>query len=271
MCLFAVIGCRPSQAPVPHRDPTPPTTRREPFRDMKRGLASQSVVLTYHDVITRRDRNSLWFDCTTDEFAAQLDYLTHRHASFISLNQLYRHLTQGAALPPNPVAITFADNYLGFYERALPILRERRIPAAMFVHTGYVGSKVGRPKMSWSQLRQIDREGLVTIGSQTVTHPEDLRTLDDAQVAREMVQSKTDLENRLGHPIPYLAYPNGKFDRRSESAAKAAGYRMAFSEDCMPAERSPTIFAVARYVHTKMREAWQAVPHGFRRRPPADR
>lgn len=224
--------------------------------ELRRALPTRTPVLTYHDMIPSRDSGSLWFDCSVSEFESQLDWLAKRGAHFISTKQLYEHLTAGTPLPAKAIAITFADNYLGFYNNALPVLRRRHIPVTMFVHTDYVGSPVGRPKMNWSQLKELDREGLVTVASQTRTHPEDLRTLSDKALREEMTGSKRALEKQLGHPVPYIAYPNGKFDSRVAKAAAAAGYKMAFTERLNPAEKSPSIYTVARYVHTKYRQAW---------------
>jgi peptidoglycan/xylan/chitin deacetylase (PgdA/CDA1 family) len=176
------------------------------------------------------------------------------HVHFITLTQLYSYLSQGSPLPSKPVCITFADSYEGYYQYALPVLRKHHVPSAQFVHTGFVGSPIGRPKLTWDQLKEIDRAGDVTVASQTVTHPLDLRNLDDPTLRKEMVNSKRSLESHLGHPIHFLAYPNGKFNERCEQAAKSAGYWMACSEVTKPANQSPSIFAVNRYVHTK----WQA-------------
>lgn len=219
-------------------------------------LKSETVLLTYHDVIETRDAQALWFDCTAAELESQLNFLEAKGAHFITLDQLYGHLTKGAKLPSKPVAITFADNYLGFWERAYPILKRRRVPVAMFVHTGYVGDRShGRPKMDWEQLRALDREGLVTIASQTVSHPADLGKLSDRAIQREFLASKARLQSELRHTISYLAYPNGKCDARCIRFARLTGYRMAFSEVTQPAERSPSLWAVNRYVHTKYRQA----------------
>jgi poly-beta-1,6-N-acetyl-D-glucosamine N-deacetylase len=229
--------------------------------EIVRDLRTRTPVLTYHDIVPERGRGTVWFDCTTNEFRMQLEWLTAHGAHFISVDQLYAHLTKGSPLPNHAIALTFADNYLGFYERALPILRARHIPVAMFVHTGYVGSPIGRPKMTWGQLQELDREGLVTIASQTRTHPPSMTALSDRALREELVGSKKALESHLGHPIPYFAYPNGSYDSRAARAAKAAGYTMAFTEVLTPAERSPSIFMVARYVHTKFKRAW-ADAHG---------
>lgn len=216
----------------------------------------RTPILTYHDMVPVRDSRSLWFDCTPAELESQLDWLAKRGARFVSLRALEEHLNGRRALPKHAVAITFADNYEGFYRYALPILRRRRVPVTMFVHTDYVGNRNGRPKMSWNQLRELDREGLVTVASQTRSHPADLRALSNAKLQEEMGGSKRVLEERLGHEVPYLAYPNGKFDSRVAQAAHAAGYRLAFTEAQRPAESAASLFTVPRYVHTKYREAW---------------
>jgi peptidoglycan/xylan/chitin deacetylase (PgdA/CDA1 family) len=228
-----------------------------PTPEIRRGLPPKTVALTYHDIVPRRDSSALWFDCTPGELRAQIEWMKKRGAHFVSVPQLYEHLTRGSALPPHPVVVTFADNYESFIERALPILREYRVPVAQFVHTGWVGDHShGRPKMSWDELRRVDRDPLVTIGSQTVSHAADIRKLSASALRREMTQSKADLEAHLGHRIRFLAYPNGKYDARCERAARDAGYIMAFSEEQRPSEKSDSIYSVDRYVHTKYRKAW---------------
>src|SRR5689334_12664284 len=72
---------------------------------------SQTAILTYHDIIESRQQGSVWFDCTVAELNAQLDWLVKRHAHFVSIDQVYSHLVQGAKIPDHAIAITFADNY----------------------------------------------------------------------------------------------------------------------------------------------------------------
>lgn len=226
------------------------------FREVRPHLQARTPILTYHDVIERRAPDSLWFDCSVDEFRRQLDWLTKRGAHFITLDQLYRGLVDGVPLPSHSVAITFADNYLGFYQRAFPILKQRRIPVAMFVHTAMVGRQTGRPKASWAQLVEMQASGLVTVCSQTVSHPADLRALSRDQLDREMADSRATLESQLHRKVRYLAYPNGKWDQKSIEGARRSGYLMGFTEDCRPAQTATSILAVPRYVHTKYRKAW---------------
>lgn len=233
-----------------------PTGRNLP---MKSGLGEKVIVLNYHDIIPERNESSLWFDCSVQEFKEQLDTLNKKGCHFISIQALYDYLTKGMGLPSRPVAITFADGYEGFYKFAIPILTSRHIPVAQFVHTGFVGSPVGRPKMTWSQLEELDRLSWVTIGSQTVTHPLDLRQVHGSALMKEMVDSREALEDHFHHPVRWLAYPNGKFDAEDERAARQAGYLMAFCEHQALAERSMGIYAVNRYIHTQWPAALRAL------------
>jgi len=225
------------------------------------GLSSRvqglTPILTYHDVIPERTSESLWFDVSVSELTDQIHWLKQHGAHFVSVDDIASHLLRGASLPKNATAITFADGYEGFYRYAMPILRAEHVPVAMFVHTDYVGDQHGRPKMTWEQLKELDREGLVTVCSQTRTHPADLKKLNSKQLREEMVGSKAILSRQLGHPVRYLAYPNGKYDRRVATAAMKAGYDMAFTEQLSPAEKSPNLYMVSRYVHTKYRLAWK--------------
>lgn len=213
------------------------------------------VVLTYHDVVPDNMPGRLWFDTTESAFKSQIRAMQQAKVHFITVGQLYAHLSRSAPLPKRSVCLTFADNYEGFWLRAYPTLKSERIPAAMFVHTGFVGSPIGRPKMTWEQLKQLDQEGLVEVASQTVTHPPDLRQLSQATITHEFKDSRSDLERHLGHPVLDLAYPNGKFGPVCERIAKSTGYRMAFSEVTRPADQSPSLFSVNRYVSTRWRDA----------------
>ena len=224
------------------------------------GLSQNSRVLVvmYHDFVVERGKDSVWFDCTRDEFKEHLDWLQEQGANFISLEQLHRHLTRGEPVPPGSVVITSDDNYQGFFDNAYPLLKERNIPAAMFVHTNFVGDKTGtHPKMDWDTLRLLDKEGLVTIASHTLSHPADMAKLPIEEQERELNESKAILERELSHPVPYFAYPNGTGDAVTFDAAKRAGYTMAFTIVNGPAEESPDILTVNRYIHTRLKKGWE--------------
>lgn len=274
LAAFAVAGCdtiglpkpTPSAAPSvsavatgPTPTPTPKPfdkTVYEPFS--AKAQDARIPVIMYHDITPERGKDSVYFDCTAAEFAEQIKWLEEQGASFISLEQLHKHLTFGEPLPPKSVVLTFDDNYQGFYDNAYPLIKEKQIPVAMFVHTNFVGDKkAARAKMDWDTLREIDKEGLVTIGSHTLSHPDDITQSSSFDQDRELTESKALLEKELGHPIPYFAYPNGKWDESVADGAMKAGYTMAFTIHNGPAEESPSILSVNRYIHLRMKDAWK--------------
>ena len=214
-------------------------------------------VIMYHDVVKERGKGSVWFDITKAEFKEQMNWLEREGATPISLEQLHKHLTRGESVPEKAVVLTFDDNYQGFFDNAYPILKQHQWPAAMFVHTNFVGDKTGsHPKMDWETLKQLDTEGLITIASHTLSHPEDMAKLPLEDQEKELTESKALLEQQLGHPVPYFAYPNGTGDQVTFDAAKQAGYTMAFTIVNGPAEESPGILTVQRYIHTRFEKAF---------------
>jgi peptidoglycan/xylan/chitin deacetylase (PgdA/CDA1 family) len=80
--------------------------------------------------------------------------------------------------------------------------------------------------MSWDELREHAARG-VQIGSHGVSH-EHLTRLSDAELSRELEDSKVEIEAELGRPCRELAYPYGEHDERVRAAARAARYDCAY-------------------------------------------
>jgi peptidoglycan/xylan/chitin deacetylase (PgdA/CDA1 family) len=137
--------------------------------------------------------------------------------------------------------VTFDDAYKSV-ANAVPILEQLAVPATIFACTDY--AQDGRPlavpelaeraamyrgelaTMNWNELRAVAERG-IEIGSHTLTHPH-LPELSDAELARELRESRSQLEDELGRPCRYLAYPYGDTDDRVGAAAQRAGYDAAF-------------------------------------------
>lgn len=230
----------------------------EPPRFREISIASQDrriPVLMYHNVVAKRGPNSPWFDYTTKQFVDDLNWIESHGWQPISIDDFYAHLSEGKPVPDRSVLLTFDDNYQGFYDNAYPILKQRRFPSVMFVHTKFVGNQENTPKMSWDELKSLVKEGLVAIGSHTVSHPEDISMLPSEEQKRELVDSKKELEAKLGIEVRYLAYPDGKNSFFTQMEAKEAGYKLAFSTESGLAEESPNILCVNRYIANKLQEA----------------
>lgn len=160
------------------------------------------------------------------------------------LRRGYRPATAAEVVPGRGrlLHVTFDDAYTSI-ERVLPELERRGVPATVFVCSGYAerGAPLAVPElteeaaktpaeletMAWPQLRGLAARG-VEIGSHTVSHPR-LPELSDDELARELQESREQIEGELDRPCPLLAYPYGEYDGRVRQAARSAGYTAAFA------------------------------------------
>ncbi|MGB9620052.1 MAG: polysaccharide deacetylase family protein [Armatimonadota bacterium] len=165
---------------------------------------------------------------------AQLDYLAARGWFATSLAQVVRGLAAGEPAAHSQFAVTFDDAYRGVYERAYPIMVERGISATVFVVAGHIGGTndwdtaagdCREPLMTAEQIRRMSDAGF-EIGSHTMTHPR-LTELSDADLNRELSDSKHVLEDLIGREVVAFSYPYGAYDYRVLAAVEAAGYRCA--------------------------------------------
>ena len=154
--------------------------------------------------------------------------------------------------------VTFDDAYTSVTS-VLPGLSAMGVPVTVFACSDYaeggrrlevselVARAASRPDeletMDWDELAGIAEIPGVGIGSHTVTHPH-LPRLSDAEIASELLESRSRIEDRLGRPCPTIAYPYGEHDRRVRDAARAAGYVLGFALDRFDGGRDP--YAVPR-------------------------
>lgn len=164
---------------------------------------------------------------------AQLSLLRRRGYVGLTAAEAERRRQEGT-LPARAVVVTFDDGFQSVL-RAKPILEELEFPATVFVVTSFVDS--GKPlrwpgleeseeSLSWSELELL-REAGWEVGSHTATHPL-LPDLDDAELERELADSRETIQTRLGS-CETLSYPYGRADERTAAAAARAGYLAAFT------------------------------------------
>jgi peptidoglycan/xylan/chitin deacetylase (PgdA/CDA1 family) len=114
--------------------------------------------------------------------------------------------------------------------------------------------------MPWATLPELASRG-VEIGSHSVSHPH-LPQLTDAELRRELVDSREQIEAEVGRPCRFLAYPYGDDDARVHAAARNAGYRAAYTLRRTGGRRSPSRSDASTSIGAT---AWHGSPL---RRPP---
>jgi len=65
------------------------------------------------------------------------------------------------------------------------------------------------------------------IGGHTVSHPEDLKRLDQETLRYEIRANKYHLEDAIGRPVTKFCYPSGRYNERVIDELKLAGYEEA--------------------------------------------
>jgi biofilm PGA synthesis lipoprotein PgaB len=230
----------------------------------ERARSAKVPILMYHDILAEKE---VFFDVTPEEFEDHLKLIQENGLTPISMDQLFNHLRTGLPLPEKPVMLTFDDGYLGHYTYVFPLLKQYGYPGLFSIYTYKVGRDHGRPGVDWAQVQEMANDPLMTIASHGVMHPPDLRVLDDQELYREVVESKQELEERLGIPIRYFVYPEGNYDERVVDAVIDAGYLAALTMNDLEnrmAGDSNDLFSIDRIgqsqTETVIAEAWGGSP-----------
>ena len=197
-------------------------------------IADNRLILAYHSV------SPTWAvdtSVTPERLREQLELLIAKGYRGVTLSEALRTAARQKVL-----VATFDDAHISVYERARPILDELGVPGTVFVPTDFPDNGrpmawkgydmwVGTPHehelacMSWEQLREVADAGW-EIGAHTCSHPF-LTELDDAELDRQLTESRAVCEEHMGRPCPTLAYPYSDWDPRVAAAAGAAGFTTA--------------------------------------------
>jgi peptidoglycan/xylan/chitin deacetylase (PgdA/CDA1 family) len=191
-------------------------------------LLRPPALLAYHGVGPRTaDPARLLVD--PELLESHVRFLQRRGYRFVTAEEL---LDEG---PPGPrtAVLTFDDGFRNWLTAAVPLLRRLGVRATFYVCPGLFGGRHWH--LEGEEGRLLDESGAqelleagMELGSHTMSHP-DLRLLDGGELSRELEESKSALERLTGRPCRTLAYPYGLYDERVVSAARAAGYELAFA------------------------------------------
>src|ERR1700754_3823040 len=119
--------------------------------------------------------------------------------------------------------LSFDDAHLTWRDVAAPILFDLNVPATFFVTTGLISTP---GNLTWEDVRELSHAGFA-LGSHTVTHHR-LADQDDITAAREMLDSKHEIEDQAGVAVRDFAAPYGNpavdYRQCDVIAARGAGY-----------------------------------------------
>jgi peptidoglycan/xylan/chitin deacetylase (PgdA/CDA1 family) len=174
--------------------------------------------------------------------------LVDRHGNAAAmLDAHFAHIARTSAciLPGEPlqrerlnICLSFDDAYYDFRALVYPLLEKHGLRALLAVPTGLVPERVNampaaRLALSsydayaypekgglctWDELRQLAASGRVAFAAHGRTHVR----LDNghADLAREIVEPRDMLQQRLGVPVDSFVYPFGRFHRAAQALTR---------------------------------------------------
>jgi peptidoglycan/xylan/chitin deacetylase (PgdA/CDA1 family) len=181
-------------------------------------------ILLYHNISkTFSPYGSIVFP---DVFAKHIRFLKRKGIKFLEPREFFE--------ADSGVLLTFDDGFSDLYEFAFPVLVEEKVPALIFVVSGYAGRKndwdvtLGKlfTHLSWDKIKEMHEYG-ITIGSHSHLHPDYSRSPVELVKQAMEVSFKT-ISDKIGERVKYLSYPFGRIRSDEWQLAGEAGYEKAF-------------------------------------------
>jgi peptidoglycan/xylan/chitin deacetylase (PgdA/CDA1 family) len=195
-------------------------------------------VLIYHEVVTD-NRAEGETAISLAHFAEQMELLADGGFVTIGVADLVRFMKGEITLPANAVVLAFEDGWKSVLN-ATPVLDKHGLKASFWIITG---NGIGGDYLGWSDIDKLAANPRYELYSHTVSHPWDPRNnlvtwvqgsaKDEGRrdALHELSESKRVLEQRLGRPVPFLAWPSGWFDDTLVKLAQEAGYTALFTTE----------------------------------------
>jgi len=193
---------------------------------------------------------------TTPVFEQQLAWLRDHDYRIVPLRAAVDALRGvGEGDLGRAVAITADDGHRTVYTELFPLIKRYRFPVTLFIYPSAISN--ASYAMTWDQIAEMARSGLVDVQSHTYWHPNfnrekaRLKPADyKAFVTMQLLRSKKVLGDRLHTEISMLAWPFGIHDPELEQMAREAGYVAAFTLERRPAPPNADLLALPRYLMT---------------------
>jgi peptidoglycan/xylan/chitin deacetylase (PgdA/CDA1 family) len=194
-------------------------------------MTKRGVVLTYHAVGPTPDgpmRNGF---VPVEVFERQMAFLAARRR-VVDLAQIVAGTPRQG---PVRVAITFDDAYRNVLTRAAPVLRRHGFPATVFAPTAWLGDRNRWDPDYDLELDLLSAEELIKlrdcgfeIGSHGHRHI-DFSSESEPAVRADLQASVARLQEILGGPPRFLAYPYGRSSVAARRLASDLGFEEAFA------------------------------------------
>jgi peptidoglycan/xylan/chitin deacetylase (PgdA/CDA1 family) len=230
--LFLLVSCNSKPDKIEKETtqvgaPVKKTAAKKVTNSLATILSKKEVpILCYHnirDFSANASGNIKTYTVKPTAFAEQMKALSDEGYHTILPNQLYDYLVHDAPLPPKPIMITFDDTREEQYTIGTAEMRKYGFKGVFFVMT----VSINRPNyLTKDQIKNLSDNSNVIAAHTWDHHMVTKYSGDDWNT--QLVKPKKKLEEIIGKPVNYFAYPFGLWNKEAIPQIKNSGYQMAF-------------------------------------------
>ncbi len=213
--------------------------------DLWQRLVNPPVVLMYH-AFTENDAGESRYVISRRRFRQHMRWIRRRRYPVLTAAELAGYRARGEVPPAGAVVVTIDDGFESAVEHGLPILRDCRINASLFIPTRLLGGEFeDRRVMTAERLAAVAQAGF-EVEAHSRTHA-DLTGTSSEQTEAEVAGSRHDLAGLFGADPTAFAYPYGHENQVVQEVARSAGFRAAFTTYPRPVAPIHGDLALPRY------------------------
>lgn len=135
----------------------------------------------------------------------QLKYISdngYQTVYITELDKLYKYT--------KPVALTFDDCFVYFYNNAFPLFKKYNLKASIYIITNYIN---GPNYLTTAQIKEMKESGIIDIQSHSLSHPY-LSRIPIDQASKEIIDSKKILKELFDVDSKVFCYPIGDYNNK---------------------------------------------------------
>jgi len=141
------------------------------------------------------------------------------------------------------ILLTIDDGFSSFYEKAWPILKERKIPFVLFVSTREIGSF---NYMTWDQIKEIAQENFVEIGNHSHSH--EYLVEENIEIIKEDIEKSIKIfKDELGKNSDFFSYPFGEYSLEFKELIKSLNFKYAFGQHSGVMDETKNFYELPRF------------------------
>ena len=173
-------------------------------------------------------------------FRSQIELIKKNNIEFYNPKDFSKEINKPKL--KKKILLTIDDGFTSFYKNAWPYLRTNKIPFILFISTEPVGKN---GYMTWSQIKEIEKEEFVFIGNHSHSH-EYMVTYKLEQFKKDINRSIEEFKKQLGYNPIFFSYPFGEYNLEQKKFIKK-NFQIAFGQHSGVIDVNKDVYELPRF------------------------